>query len=95
MLISNGKRMQRYLYIPLMLVALLGLSLPTQATEPPHVKSMTATLSGFVLDHSGEPLPYATVFIEGTTIGVTTDITGRYTLQLEMGDYALTASTLG
>lgn len=78
-----------------MLVALLGLSLPTQATEPPHAKAMTATLSGFVFDLSGEPLPYATVFIEGTTIGVTTDITGRYTLQLEMGDYALTASTLG
>jgi hypothetical protein len=39
------------------------------------------TLSGKVLDErSGEPLPFANVFISNTTLGSTTDINGNYSI---------------
>ena len=37
-------------------------------------------VSGKVTDESGAPLPGVTVLIEGTSIGVTTDVDGKYTL---------------
>ncbi|RLD83898.1 MAG: hypothetical protein DRJ10_02595 [Bacteroidetes bacterium] len=38
------------------------------------------TVSGVVTAANGEPLPYVNVSIEGTTIGVTTDLDGKFTL---------------
>jgi outer membrane receptor for ferrienterochelin and colicins len=44
----------------------------------------------------GEHLPFATVHIEGTTIGTTTDVTGHYMLiDLEPGTHILVASSIG
>lgn len=39
-------------------------------------------LTGKVTDKTGEPLPGVAVLIEGTNIGVSTDVQGHYTLQL-------------
>ena len=81
-------------YILLTLVSIL-LSSWLFATEPPYTKTSSVTLSGVVLSADGEPLPYATVSVAGTTIGATTDVAGRYTIVLSEGEHALTASTLG
>lgn len=38
------------------------------------------TVSGTVIDHNGQPIPGASVFVQGTTTGTMTDIDGRFTL---------------
>ena len=86
--------MRQFLYIFIALALVLSPS-GLQATEPPHAKGASVTLSGVVLDAAGEPLAYSTVFVEGTTIGTITDIAGRYTLMLDAGEHTITASTLG
>ncbi|GAB1403540.1 hypothetical protein MASR1M74_07180 [Lentimicrobium sp.] len=44
----------------------------------------------------GEHIPFANVFIEGTTIGTTTDVTGHYMLiDLPLGKHTLVARSMG
>ncbi len=48
------------------------------------------TIRGAVIDdNTGEPMIGATVIIDGTSIGTTTDIDGQYSFELEPGNYAL------
>ena len=51
-------------------------------------------ISGSVSDESGNPIPGATVVVEGTTIGVVTDFDGNYQINASAGDQ-LTFSSLG
>lgn len=62
-------------------------------TEPP--THSLATIKGVVLDDSAKPIPYATVYIDGTTRGTTTDAEGRYVLTAERGKVVVVASSLG
>ena len=49
-----------------------------------------------VCSHCGEHIPFATVSIKGTTIGITTDETGHYLLiNLPEGDLTIKAQSLG
>lgn len=48
--------------------------------DAPAVPQERITLSGVVKDKDGQPLPGVTVMLEGTTVGVSTDIDGRYEL---------------
>lgn len=59
--------------------------------------AQTGIIKGKVLEAANnQPIPFANVFIEGTTIGVTTDIDGNYELnQLEPGLYTVNATFLG
>lgn len=43
------------------------------------------TIKGIVTDENGEPLPGASVTVEGTTSGTVTDIDGNYTLNVAEG----------
>ena len=44
----------------------------------------------------GEHIPFATIYIEGTTIGTATDITGHYMLiDLPVGTHTLVATSMG
>ncbi|MGB0980369.1 MAG: TonB-dependent receptor, partial [Croceimicrobium sp.] len=53
-------------------------------------------IKGRVYDEiNNEPLPFANVVIEGTTIGTTTDIDGKYSLEVKPGLYNVTASFVG
>ena len=61
------------------------------ATEPP----ANIQLSGVVRDDKGNAMPFVTVFVEGTTRGTTTDVNGRYTLNVADGDARLTAQMMG
>ena len=44
------------------------------------------TVSGVVSDTDGMPLPGATVVVQGTSIGVTTDFDGNYSISASEGD---------
>lgn len=44
------------------------------------------TVSGTISDQNGLPLPGATVVIEGTTTGTSTDFDGNYTINVNVGD---------
>lgn len=53
-------------------------------------------LSGHVRDVQGEPLPGVTVTIKGTSLGIATDIEGKWSLELpEMKDAVLVFSFVG
>jgi hypothetical protein len=55
------------------------------------------TITGTLTDKdvNNDPLPFANVVIKGTTIGVTTDETGKYTISAEPGTYIIQFSFLG
>ncbi|SDW14458.1 TonB-dependent receptor [Lutibacter oricola] len=54
-------------------------------------------ITGTVYDKeaANAPLPFANVFIKDTTIGVTTEFEGTYTLQVDPGTYTLVFSFIG
>lgn len=64
---------------------------PVSATEPPS----TALLEGVVTDHEGNPLPYTTIYVSGTTNGTTADSEGRYRLTVEQGERDIVVQMLG
>ncbi len=56
-----------------------------------------ATVTGIVSDKDlkGEALPFANVNIKGTAIGATTDINGKYAIQVPEGTHTIVFSFLG
>ena len=72
---------------------LATISFISPATEPP--KKTDANVFGDV-QSNGEHIPFVSIFLEGTTIGTTTDNTGHYILtNLPVGKHTLVAKTLG
>jgi len=57
----------------------------------------SGTIKGIVYDKefNNEPLPFANVYIEGTTIGVTSEMDGTYTFNIAPGSYTVVFSFLG
>lgn len=55
------------------------------------------TITGILTDKdtNNEALPFANAIIKGTTIGTTTDETGKYTFSVEPGSYVIQFSFLG
>ena len=53
------------------------------------------SISGTVLDNTGKPLPGVIVIVGGTTIGTSTDIDGKYTLNVPASAQNLTFSFIG
>lgn len=55
------------------------------------------TVVGVVTDKemNNEALPFANVFVKGSTIGVTTDFDGNYTLSLDPGNWTVVFSFVG
>lgn len=71
---------------------LLALALLSSST----IFAQKGIIKGRVYDEiNNEPLPFANVVIEGTTIGTTTDIDGNYSLEVKPGLYNVTASFVG
>lgn len=50
------------------------------------------TVSGIVMDEKGDPLAGASVMIQSAKVAITTNIEGKFSLSLEPGTYALSAS---
>ena len=74
------------------LIALLILCLGV-----PTVLAQTTRVKGRVTDkQTGEPIPFAAVYLEGTTIGVSTDLEGYYAFETrDKSANILTASIIG
>ncbi|MEO6166605.1 MAG: carboxypeptidase-like regulatory domain-containing protein, partial [Chitinophagales bacterium] len=53
------------------------------------------TISGLVTDEVNHPLPYANVYLKGTTQGATTNAEGQYSISLQPGNYQLVFSYVG
>ena len=84
---------------PHILLALLAVCLCTGASgaEAPTRKNTDANLFGHVVDRdTHEHIPYATVAVQGTTFGTTTDASGHYFLKnLPEGDLTVEVRALG
>ena len=52
-------------------------------------------IKGRVTDTKGEPLPYATVFLQGTTIGANANGEGMYEIPVEPGFYSVICQYVG
>ena len=57
--------------------------------------SLAGKISGIVTDSKGNPLPYASLSIKGTTKGTTTNSSGKYSITLSSGQYTLVAQYIG
>ncbi len=57
--------------------------------------AFSATLKGKVTDDKGEPLPYATIYVKGTTTGTAANAQAEYTLQLQPGTYNILCQYMG
>ena len=88
--------MKRYLAGALA-VLLTHLVCPAEEAPETRQRPSDANITGHVVDaRTGEHLAYATVAVEGTTLGMATDATGHYFLKnLPAGHFTLTASSVG
>lgn len=81
------------------LAANLSAANPSAATgeESQRKPPSDANITGHVTDsNTGEHLPYITIIVKGTTVGVATDATGHYFLKnLPQGDFIIEASSVG
>lgn len=59
------------------------------------VNNSILQVSGKVTDQSGEPVPFATVVVKGSTLGTITDLEGNYNLKLSPGANYLIVSYVG
>ena len=81
-------RFIRYIILIALLQAVAGIFLS-------HAQSFTSA-SGIVKDSiTGEPLPFVSVYFDGSTIGAMTDDNGTFTLQNNQGYTNLAAASLG
>ena len=81
-------RFIRYIILIALLQAVAGIFLS-------HAQSFTSA-SGIVKDSiTGEPLPFVSIYFDGSTIGAMTDDNGTFTLQNNQGYTKLAAASLG
>ena len=66
---------------------------PAEAVPQEQVEELRIT--GMVKDEVGHVLPGVTVLVKGTTIGVATDVDGKYDLTVPAGDHTLLFSMVG
>lgn len=64
-------------------------------TLPPTYKLSNNTVSGKVTDNKGQPLPGASVVVQGTSIGTVTDLEGNYTITIPQAASQLTYRFIG
>ena len=86
------------LYITILFTALnITVFAGVDDTEPQRRKPNDANAHGHVIDaRNGEHIPFATVSVEGTTIGTTTDATGHFYLKnLPEGELTILAESVG
>ncbi len=57
--------------------------------------SLAGKLSGKITDSKGEALSFATVYVQGTTMGTTANEKGQYEIQLQPGTYKVICQYIG
>jgi hypothetical protein len=56
---------------------------------------LSNTINGKITDEKSEPIPFASIFVAGTTIGTTSNESGFYLLVLKPGKYTITVKSIG
>lgn len=79
--------MKNYLKLFFCILLISGIHINVDATS--------LKLSGIVTEENGASIPFANVYIEGTSKGTTTNIEGKYTLELEPGTYIIVYRFIG
>ncbi|HHX31247.1 MAG TPA: TonB-dependent receptor, partial [Bacteroidales bacterium] len=81
----------------LIIIVLIAFAINNNITGNNNPDQTDANIFGHVLDkRTEEHLPYVTVKLQGTTIGITTDATGHYFLRnLPIGKFTLEVSMIG
>ncbi|GAF05367.1 DUF4139 domain-containing protein [Saccharicrinis fermentans] len=64
-------------------------------TLPPSYKLTENNVRGKVVDSNGEPLPGASVLVQGTTIGTVADLEGNYSITIPNNSSLLTYAHIG
>lgn len=59
------------------------------------VQQQSVTVSGTVFDEKGEVMPFCNVFVENTTVGTVTDISGKFNLKYGKAPFNLVFSSIG
>lgn len=79
------------------LLLLLGVTLHLKAEDVKDLNPSDANVIGHVIEKkTGEHLSFITIFLKGTTIGTTTDVSGHYYLKnLPEGDFVIVMKTIG
>ena len=72
-------------------VCLLGMLCMT----PVHAQQQSQTITGVVIDDSGEPLPGVSITVKGARTAVLSDVDGRYNITVPGSDAVLVYSFLG
>jgi TonB-linked SusC/RagA family outer membrane protein len=57
------------------------------------IYAQTRTVTGTVRDSKGDPVPFANVTVKGTNTGVSADVNGNFTIQIEEGQSLIVSST--
>lgn len=59
------------------------------------ITAQTTRITGVVVDNAGEPVISASVVVKGTTIGVSTDLDGKFSINVPDGSNTLVFSLIG
>ncbi len=59
------------------------------------ILAQQSTITGMVKDNSGQPIPFATVYLKNTTKGTSANVDGKYALKLKNGQYTLSFRAVG
>lgn len=59
------------------------------------LRTLAGSVDGKVTDEDGEPVPFVSVYIEGTTLGTTTNSEGNYHLELKDGYHTVVFRYVG
>ena len=68
---------------------------PNDSNQNRYTPNQVNNVSGRITDQYGEPLPFAMVRVEGSTVGTSTDLDGFYTLNIPQGKNQISVSYIG
>ncbi len=57
--------------------------------------AQTVKINGIIKDTSGEPVPFASVYIKNTTIGTSANVDGVYSFAVEKGEHTIVYRAIG
>lgn len=60
-----------------------------------HAIIQAATLKGRILDNNGEPLPFASIYLKGTSNGTTSNVEGYYSFEMSKGKHIIICQYVG
>ena len=77
------------------IVAFLILLITVSPFFEAYAQNTGTTISGIVIDESGDPILGVNIIVEGTSVGTTSDFDGNYTIKLPENGTILKFSYIG